>query len=319
MSFPLRPLPAPDAGILPALERYAFFAGAREAPFEPQASAFSLSNAAWLADFALLAYRGPAEVEERLSLLGMRVDHFDYGATQAYLCHDETKLVLALRGTEIVGCDALPDILTDLDFDLVDFDGRGRVHRGFARAFERLWPALRERLSALEAAAPARRLWVTGHSLGGALAVLTGARRDTAQGVYTFGCPRVGDARFAERYRAPTQRLVHNNDYVAQLPPALPWYVPKLGGRRHVGALRYLDASGRLHLDAPKMAQRAADGVLGALRLQLENLERFAWLLRHVERPDRVFRIPVDSLRDHAPIYYATALWNELARSGPAA
>ncbi|MDH5676231.1 MAG: hypothetical protein OEZ06_29190 [Myxococcales bacterium] len=312
MKFVTRKPPRADLGIVPPLEDYAFFLGAEQIPFEPEADDFSLANAAWLADLSMLAYRDRSQVESTLSRLGLETISFSQGGSQCFVCHDAKKVLVAFRGTQIVGCDTLDDILTDLDFDLVPFDGRGRVHHGFERDFVKLWPELHDRLVSLRAGSPERPLWVTGHSLGAGLAVLLASRHGSTRGVYTYGCPRVGDRRFAQSYRERTFRLVHNNDYVTELPPALPSYIPIVGGRHHVGELKYIDSEGRLHDRAPNRAQRLADGALGALRYQLGNLERFAWLLGHSSRPDRFFRIPLDSLRDHAPIYYATLLWNQL-------
>jgi hypothetical protein len=73
-----------------------------------------------------------------------------------------------------------------------------------------------------------RSLWITGHSLGGALAMLTAAFLANVQnhplaGVYTFGQPRVGDPVFQRRYDETlgdiTFRCVNNCDPVPHLPP----------------------------------------------------------------------------------------------------
>ena len=80
-----------------------------------------------------------------------------------------------------------------------------------------------------------------------------------------------------------------------------------------MGELHYIDGLGHLHDRAPDHAYRAADGTLSALRYQLGNLERFLWLLGYTQQPAHLFAVPLDSLRDHAPVYYATYLWNALA------
>ena len=95
--------------------------------------------------------------------------------------------------------------------------------------------------------APSLPLVVTGHSLGGALAVLA-ADILNAQGflihsVYTFGQPRVGDATFAARYNMTlgqrTFRIVNSNDLVPRLPG---W----LMGYRHCGQHFFITAAGAL-------------------------------------------------------------------------
>ena len=92
-------------------------------------------------------------------------------------------------------------------------------------------------------------LWFTGHSLGGALAMLAAARlhfeepRLTADGVYTFGQPRTCDRALAKEFNTAftdrMYRFVNNNDIVAQLPPEPTFH--------HVAALRYIDSKGRVH------------------------------------------------------------------------
>jgi pimeloyl-ACP methyl ester carboxylesterase len=99
-----------------------------------------------------------------------------------------------------------------------------------------VWPKIQ---AVLKAATPTK-IFVTGHSLGGALAVLTAEKINTVlpgrvRAVYTFGMPRTGDRNFATGYNqslgARTYRLAHGNDVV-------PTVAPSSLGFRHVG--RYL-------------------------------------------------------------------------------
>ncbi|GIL91284.1 hypothetical protein Vretimale_9992 [Volvox reticuliferus] len=79
------------------------------------------------------------------------------------------------------------------------------------------------------------RLWVFGHSLGGAVALMAASYMDaregiTATGVYTYGCPRVGDESWAQSYELhdATLRLENTGDIIPMLPLGSAW--------RHVGA-----------------------------------------------------------------------------------
>ena len=134
---------------------------------------------------------------------------------------DEEFHVLSFRGTEPTeGLDVLTDALVEKH--IWDEDVDEWVHRGFFLSMDVLWPELLEDLSELEG-----DLYITGHSLGGAIAVLTGRRvLDTGfeslalQGVYTFGQPMVGSARFAHQTEGLNlYRHVHERDVVAYLPP----------------------------------------------------------------------------------------------------
>ena len=113
-----------------------------------------------------------------------------------------------------------------------------------------------------------KKLYVTGHSLGGALAMLYAFRCEglshtvaiTAQAsaVVTFGQPRVGDAAFARDYDARlgdvTLRVVHECDIVPRVP--VHWL---LSLYRHAGHSLFLDAIGAAHLDMPAWMRLPSD------------------------------------------------------------
>ena len=62
--------------------------------------------------------------------------------------------------------------------------------------------------------------YITGHSLGGALAQIASAAliRDNLATCYTFGSPRVGTAGFDEQVKCPHYRVINNWDLVPGLP-----------------------------------------------------------------------------------------------------
>jgi hypothetical protein len=180
-------------------------------------------------------------------------------------------IVVAFRGTEFVGKNFLVDVLTDARAVPVEFPlGSGHfVHGGFLAAADLVWSSLIEKLvsapngahngsqhqpiNALTKAlkSPSSRLYITGHSLGGAIAVLAAARllrppqrthpglsqlRQQFCGVYTFGQPMVGGEGFVSfadtALTAMTHRHVYQNDWVPHLPP---WTT---GTYRHFGLER---------------------------------------------------------------------------------
>jgi triacylglycerol lipase len=93
-------------------------------------------------------------------------------------------------------------------------------------------------------------LWCTGHSLGGALAVLAAAHLlaegHRVNGLYTFGQPRVGDETFAtecvNRLAKQYFRFVNNNDTVTRV-------APRVLGYAHTGEVRYIDTDGQIQAD----------------------------------------------------------------------
>ncbi len=112
-----------------------------------------------------------------------------------------------------------------------------KVHGGFDQLINKNWHEL---LSLVEEYNnKSRKLLLTGHSLGGALAVLTSNRLISKrissiqiQAVYTYGAPRVGDLNFQNAYN---QNLIHyrfeyGNDPVPHVPPTF----------KHTGKIIYL-------------------------------------------------------------------------------
>lgn len=125
----------------------------------------------------------------------------------------------------------------------------GKVHAGFLEAFESVaGGAAAEKLRALEGTGV--KIYITGHSLGGALATVLAARLIRAiddgkdyklGGLYTFGSPRVGDPQFAQHFmmRAnvlgfPNVRFRNEDDIVTRV-PALNY--------EHIGNLAYMTES----------------------------------------------------------------------------
>ncbi len=138
----------------------------------------------------------------------------------------DTHHVIALRGTQ-TGFEWLGNVSSRQ----VNFRNRepqyGRVHRGFQISQEQIITQVRRTLPQLDPALP---LFITGHSLGGAVAMLTAADlaldnsfpgRQTR--VYTYGSPRVGDATFVTTYNqlvSQTYRVVNLADTVPITPPS---------------------------------------------------------------------------------------------------
>ncbi len=131
----------------------------------------------------------------------------------------------------------------------------GRAHKGCVRLVQNVWTNL---LAALyDENADARRLWITGHSIGGTLALVAAAKLEhegfDVFNVTTFGSPAVLDSRAANSFRCKVYRVVNNEDVVAELawPTLLDTYV-------HAGERLLLTASGRVAAahHSPGLARR---------------------------------------------------------------
>jgi pimeloyl-ACP methyl ester carboxylesterase len=173
-------------------------------------------------------------------------------------------------------------------------NGDGKVHKGFSDALDEVWPELCDYVALLHTGG--RTVWFAGHSLGAALATLAAARYGKAQGVYTFGSPRVGDATFRDRYPVPLYRVVNGHDVITTVP------LPPL--YRHVGELWYLDSQGELQHDT-----RNLDLVTDGIRGEAQNI---AESVRQI-RQGKFLYIP-GGFKDHIPLLYAIHLWNNLVK-----
>ncbi len=168
----------------------------------------------------------------------------------------------------------------------------GRAHKGCTRLVENVWTNL---LAALyDEGADTRRVWLTGHSIGGTLALIAAARLEHEGfdlfNVTTFGAPAVLDRAAAESFRCRVQRVVNNEDIVADMPwPTLTdTYV-------HAGERILLTASGRVAAahHSRDLAQRfdrahaIGEGVLAAGPLHDHAIEQYiAKLGRLAAAPD---------------------------------
>ncbi|MDH3592735.1 MAG: lipase family protein, partial [Planctomycetota bacterium] len=136
-----------------------------------------------------------------------------------YVACTGSEAILALRGV-----DDAEDWIDSLRYQQSDGYG-GRVHRGFDGALDDLWGTL---FPAVAELAAGRRLWLAGHSMGGALAVLAAWRLAEAgqaeHETYTFGAPRALDPVAAAAFPGKVFRFVNSRDVVPLLPTSGPWH-----------------------------------------------------------------------------------------------
>ena len=197
------------------------------------------ANAKYLADACDLAYLPEEAGAPRFqSELGLTAKLISVDNTQAYVGTDADNLVVVFRGSEgPVSVDGLKDwFLTNAANLLIQPQGPlatefvaagvgARWHQGFVDAIGEIWDPLYAEVSARQQEKP-RCFWITGHSLGGALALLAGwlffRRTMMPHQVYTFGGPMVGNKIVAEaleqEFGKRISRYVNGPDPVPLLP-----------------------------------------------------------------------------------------------------
>ncbi len=174
---------------------------------------------------------------------------FERGSTQVFFARHKTLpiLIISFRGTET----KWQDIAVDGKAWRTALSGEGwsdwgSVHSGFHSAFASISKILHTKLGEYEDSDV--KIWITGHSLGGALATLMAAdilrlkslgKKLDLRGVYTFGSPRVGNNDFYDRFTkeasdAQTRvvRFRNGNDAVTHIPGLLEY--------KHVGTLVHI-------------------------------------------------------------------------------
>jgi hypothetical protein len=208
---------------------------------------FDLSTAYTLCRVCQYAYGISNDVDKEL---GFNDKHERWFATPTYdgasVYVNDDNVILSFRGTA-----NFQDWLADISISQEVGYG-GKVHTGFSRLAQALWFQIKDSVASFPDNLP---IFITGHSLGGALASLIGANvkedfPDRQSYVYTFGCPRVGNNAFANSYKPVHYRVVNNNDVVPCMPMEHELVVGLHGLKivhwQHTGLLKKLDENGKL-------------------------------------------------------------------------
>jgi hypothetical protein len=177
--------------------------------------------------------------------------------TQGALFENKDAITIVFRGTEEGNTtDIMTDLLATNKIDLsLNSKMQGNVHEGFYKAARILRDWVIREISEIRKLRPEsinKPIFITGHSLGGAIANLVMynllERKEhndheslNLKALYTFGAPRVGDNIWATRFRdlaieknVGLYRMVNLNDLI----PHVPCF-----GYVHSGALVFMDSS----------------------------------------------------------------------------
>ncbi len=214
--------------------------------------------------------------EVGLTLDSVRIKDSKTG-TQGLLAYNNDMVIVAFRGTE----------------DFKDWLGNARVwenevkngpacdqtvkvHQGFNNAVASVTDdgALFLRIAELQKGG--RKLYVTGHSLGGALATLmayiaSNNQGITVDGVYTYGQPPVGDSGFKQCYEnnllEKTFRFVNYKDVVPRLKPNK--------NAEHVGLLLFMDSVGNLTTEKQKGLLNSTKNILDSALVESHSIGEY--------------------------------------------
>ncbi|MEL6440249.1 MAG: lipase family protein [Cyanobacteria bacterium J06621_8] len=286
--------------------------------FDPDAKDFCAANMAYLAHCAQAIYKPESDCKDAIGEIdseivqgtNMRFVHSRTTGTEGFIAGDQKKIIIAFRGTS-----EIKDWLTDAATIQKSFSAVlniGKVHSGFFRSLNSVWSIIVEHLEELQT--QDQPIWITGHSLGGALAALAYATLRLQEpkyelaGAYTFGQPRIGNSTMCEAFDADAKhrffRVVNNNDIVPRVPSKLirkglsiatfaARAIHDVDSYEDMGTQLYFDANGKLIHDATFM-----DRLAGRFEGYKNNLLNG--------------KINLDSIEDHSMTDYRNLAMSEL-------
>jgi hypothetical protein len=191
------------------------------------------------------------------------------------------------------------------------------VHKGFYHSYLTIARQINLAAKSLLANCQNCHIYITGHSLGGAIATLAAADLYSLTPdltLYTFGSPRVGDLQFAtyfDKIVPDTYRIVHNQDLVPHIPQ-------RFLGFRHVSreiwyytstGAQYKECSGgeddacsnsvNLHVDENSIKDHATylDQPMGCRPADLSKMGLISLIEQSVEIKSRPASSPLEKLK----------------------
>jgi len=135
------------------------------------------------------------------------------------------RIVVAFRGSVDVANWVTNLKTTRTSYDLCDGCS---VHVGFNQGYNSVKSQVESAINVLRSKYPSATVMITGHSLGGALAVMSAAhiqdKYSLVEMLYTLGQPRVGNDKFAQfmgTFVPETYRIVDYADEIAHVPQSI--------------------------------------------------------------------------------------------------
>ena len=118
---------------------------------------------------------------------------------EVLVAKDRNDMWFAFRGTEP---SKLNDVMADLKVVKNTAMAGGKVHGGFKQEVDDVWMDILEELEHNDQLKVRKDVYMTGHSLGAAMATISSTRY-VPEELFTFGSPRVGGPRFIKNIKCP--------------------------------------------------------------------------------------------------------------------
>jgi len=191
------------------------------------------NQSALFARLSNLAYKIPDEAEPLFHKMGYYTTYYEHRGSNVYILEDATDVIIVCRGTE---AKEWADVQADLTIALVPSRaGKGKVHRGFRNYTDYVWDDVKKYMNGVQ-----KTLWLTGHSLGAAVATLMARRFTldetlvTPEALFTYGSPRIGNRTYINEFNKllPHHRWVNEGDIVTKVP--FPPFYYHCGIKHHI-------------------------------------------------------------------------------------
>ncbi|REG83311.1 lipase family protein [Marinomonas pollencensis] len=203
------------------------------APFQPAFATQDFSVIKSQAQLSDDTYLEADTLESRLQIQGQRLVHqslISDSQVSYFLSTTKDVQTIAVRGTANLQ-NAMIDLTVSLQADpVLDI----KLHQGFASAARAIYANMKPYLNKNQP------IHITGHSLGGAIAVILGMYLQTdgyaVTQVITFGQPKVTNVTGAKKFDdLPLIRVVTLHDIVPLVPPISPLQIKNLDIFWHMG------------------------------------------------------------------------------------
>ena len=200
-------------------------------------------------------------IDDRTGKQGWLFELLENENSQVYVIwsHKEKEIYIAWRGTEP---GEYKDVLADLKFRKV-IGHQGKVHRGFKGYVDKVFSKVEKLLTRIikKDRDDWYDIYITGHSLGGASALICTNRLEentdfVIKSCYTFGGPRALGWGASKWVKTPVWRIRNNNDIVTRVP----FYIL---GYSHVGKMCYIDSDKKLHIGNAKWSMMTWNWIKG--------------------------------------------------------
>lgn len=203
--------------------------------FEPDQSFLNRQVAFWMMWMTMRSFTsGTVETAREIRKTGLvKYQAFNDPVTglQAFLAGNAKGMVLVFRGSTEVTDWVIDAALPLIDGDILGLEGR--VHAGFAYSLKSQWDNIQAAINRF--GGYNKPIFVTGHSLGGALATLAAYKLShegyKVNALYTFAAPRSGDQHYSDWGSSLLTdrnfRFINDRDLVPRYPPraeSIPWF-----------------------------------------------------------------------------------------------